>query len=195
MVVPSHPTTGDKLALRRQARQHRQAFVEALDPEAKSLLEQQLAERLKPLVSQSRIVGGYCPMPAEISPIPALDVAKAAGAVIAYPAFSSRHEPFRFLAGEPSLSGLWATLEPPLTAPHVFPDLVLLPLVAIDRRGTRLGQGKGHYDRVVADLKRNGTMLIGIGWAIQLIDGIIPADPWDVPLDGFASPDGLEMFR
>jgi 5-formyltetrahydrofolate cyclo-ligase len=72
---------------------------------------------------------------------------------------------------------------------------VLLPLVAIDRNGTRLGQGKGHYDRVVGDLRRRGALLIGLGWDVQLINETIPADPWDIPLDGFACPSGLKMLR
>jgi 5-formyltetrahydrofolate cyclo-ligase len=58
-----------------------------------------------------------------------------------------------------------------------------------------LGQGKGHYDRVVSDLRRRGAQLIGVGWEIQLIEGEIPADAWDIPLDGFGSPSGLELFR
>ena len=64
----------------------------------------------------------------------------------------------------------------------------VVPLVAVDRAGTRLGQGKGHYDRVIGELKRRGALLAGVGWAVQLIDSTIPVDPWDVPLDCFASP-------
>ena len=39
------------------------------------------------------------------------------------------------------------------------------------------------------------ALLVGLGWDVQLIEGPIPADPWDVPLDGFASPSRLTMFR
>ena len=72
---------------------------------------------------------------------------------------------------------------------------MLVPLVAIDRAGTRLGQGKGHYDRVLGELKRRGALLIGVGWRVQLIAGLIAPDPWDVPLDGFASPEGVDTWR
>jgi 5-formyltetrahydrofolate cyclo-ligase len=154
-----------------------------------------LAQILAPLLANSRIVGGYCPLPSEISPRPALEAAAANGAIIAYPAFADHQAAFRFLAGEPSESGPWACFQPPLDAPEVFPDLVLVPLVAIDGKGTRLGQGKGHYDRVLAKLREHGALLIGLGWAVQKVDEVIPVDPWDVPLDGFASPEGLEMFR
>jgi 5-formyltetrahydrofolate cyclo-ligase len=76
----------------------------------------------------------------------------------------------------------------------VQPDLVLVPLIAIDRSGTRLGRGKGHYDRALPSLKKNGARLIGVGWSLQRLSETIPADEWDIGLDGFASPDGLEIF-
>lgn len=195
MVVPSLPLPADKVALRRLAREHRKAFVAGLDLKRKNQLELDLAENLRPLLKQARIIGGYTPMTMEISPLPALEIARGYGGTVAFPAFANRLDPFRFLAGEPSGPGPWSVDQPDLSSPAVYPDLVLLPLLAIDRRGTRLGQGKGHYDRVVGGLRRGGALLIGVGWDIQLIEGAIPADAWDIPLNGFGSPSGLEMFR
>jgi 5-formyltetrahydrofolate cyclo-ligase len=174
---------------------NRRAYVETLGEQQKSGLEQALAGVLSPLLDKSRIIGGYCPLPGEISPIPAMESAQSRGIVTAYPAFADHQENFRFLAGEPEEIGPWAIYQPLLDAPHVHPDLVLLPLLAVDRNGTRLGQGKGHYDRVVGDLRSRGALLIGLGWQSQLLESEIPTDPWDVPLDGFASPAGLETFR
>ena len=196
MAVPSHPpTVADKVALRRIARERRAMFVGGLSPDERDRLEGELAEILRALLDKSRVAGGYAPMPHEISPLPALRAAAAKGTVIAFPAFADHQSQFRFLAGEPMETGPWAVLQPRLDAPHVFPDLVLMPLVAVDRRGTRLGQGKGHYDRVAGALREHGALLIGVGWSVQKLDSEIPVDPWDVPLDGFASPEGLEMFR
>lgn len=196
MAVPSHtPVMADKVALRRLARERRQAFVAALDPAERGRLEHKLAEALDPLLAKSRVAGGYAPLPTEISPLPALEKAAARGTLLAFPAFADHQSHFRFLAGEPVETGPWAMLQPALDAPHVFPDLVLMPLVAVDHRGTRLGQGKGHYDRVSVELRQHGALLIGIGWAVQMLDSEIQDDPWDLPLDGFASPDGLQMFR
>jgi 5-formyltetrahydrofolate cyclo-ligase len=124
-----------------------------------------------------------------------MEAAEKGGAIVAYPAFADHQSNFRFLAGEPTEAGPWACFQPPLDAPEVFPDLVLVPLVAIDRHGTRLGQGKGHYDRVLGKLRERGALLIGVGWQVQKLDEEIPTDHWDVPLDGFASPERLEMFR
>ena len=196
MVVPSHsPVPGDKVALRRLARERRAAFVEGLGREERERIELKLADVLAPLIANSHIIGGYCPLPIEISPLPALEEAAAQGKIVAYPAFADHLAVFRFLAGDPSETGPWACFQPPLDSPEVFPDLALVPLVAIDAHGTRLGQGKGHYDRVLGRLREHGALLIGTGWDVQKVDGTIPTDPWDVALDGFASPAGLEMFR
>jgi len=196
IVVPSHPPSlADKVALRRLGRERRQAFVESLSTEEQARHGEALADVLDPYLTVSRITGGYYPMPSEISPLPALAKAASTGAITAFPAFADHQSPFRFLAGEPVETGPWAVLQPALDAPQVFPDLVLVPLVAVDRSGTRLGQGKGHYDRVLDGLRQHGALLIGVGWRVQMLDASIPIDPWDVPLDGFASPDGLVMFR
>ncbi len=123
-----------------------------------------------------------------------MEEARAVGAIVAFPAFSDPAKPFRFLAGDASMAGPFGIVQPKASAPPVEPDLILVPLIAVDGRGTRLGRGKGHYDRVLAPLRRKGARLIGIGWPSQRIDDEIPRDPWDVPMDGFASPDGLEWF-
>jgi 5-formyltetrahydrofolate cyclo-ligase len=196
MVVPSHPPLpADKVTLRREARERRQAFIESLSRDDRAVLEQSLADVLAPVTGQSRVMGGYCPLPSEISPLPAMDEAAKCGAIVAYPAFADHQSNFKVLAGDPTESGPWACFQPPLDSPEVFPDLVLVPLVAVDSHGTRLGQGKGHYDRVLSRLREHGALLIGVGWQVQRLDGEIPRDHWDVTLDGFASPTGLEMFR
>ena len=196
MQVLAHPPApADKVALRRVARERRKAFVEGLARDEREALEAGLARILAPLLANSHIVGGYCPMPSEISPLPALEAAASTGTIVAYPAFADHQAVFRFLAGDPSEAGPWACFQPPLDSPEVHPDLALVPLVAIDGHGTRLGQGKGHYDRVLGKLREHGALLVGIGWQVQKLDETIPAEPWDVPLDGFASPDGLEMLR
>ena len=193
MAVPSPPISGDKIMLRRRAREARRAFVEGLKTGERETLEQDLADALRPLIANCRVLGVYAPLPDEISPLPAAELARSNGATIAFPTFADHQSPFRFLAGEPVEPGPFGILQPPLASTEVIPDLVLVPLVAIDIGFNRLGQGKGHYDRVLPELKRRGTLAIGCGWAVQEVDHPIEAEAWDVVLDGFASPDGLEM--
>ena len=207
MVVPSLPFPPgpfeprpdmeplSKESLRQAALEARKAFVRTLGDADRAMLERQLAEHLTSLFAGVAVVGGYCPMRTEISPLPAMEEARAVGAIAAFPCFADPAKPFRFLAGDPLEPGPFGLMQPAKRHPIVDPDLVLVPLVAVDGTGTRLGRGKGHYDRTLARLRKNGARLIGIGWPVQRLADTIPADPWDVPLDAYASPEGLEWFR
>jgi 5-formyltetrahydrofolate cyclo-ligase len=183
-----------KEALRRAALEARKAFVRTLSDADRARLEHKLAENLTSLFAGVAVVGGYCPLGSEISPLPATEEARSVGAIVAYPCFTNPAKPFRFLAGDPLEPGPFGMMQPAKRHPVVQPDLVLVPLIAVDGVGTRLGRGKGHYDRALVRLKKNGARLIGVGWPIQRLSETIPRDEWDVPLDAFVSPDGLEVF-
>jgi 5-formyltetrahydrofolate cyclo-ligase len=183
-----------KESLRSAALEARKAFVRTLSDADRARLEARLARHLTALCASATVVGGYCPMGSEISPLPAMEEARAVGAIVAYPCFANPAKPFRFLAGDPLEPGPFGIMQPAKRHPVVEPDLILVPLIAIDGRGTRLGRGQGHYDRTLARLRKNGARLIGVGWAIQRLADTVPSDAWDVPLDAFASPEGLETF-
>jgi 5-formyltetrahydrofolate cyclo-ligase len=206
MVVPSLPPSTPssfepgssipplKESLRRATLDARKAFVATLSDADRTVLERQLAEHLTSLFAGVSVVGGYCPLGSEISPLPAMEEARAVGAIVGYPCFANPAKPFRFLAGDPLEPGPFGIMQPAKRHPVVEPELILVPLIAIDGAGTRLGRGKGHYDRALIRLKKTGARLIGVGWPLQRLADSIPADAWDVPLDAFASPDGLEWF-
>src|SRR6478672_10113035 len=205
MVVPSPPFSSkppmrsemeplSKEALRTAALDARKAFVRTLSDAQRAKLEHRLAQHLTSLFAGVSVVGGYCPLGSEISPLPAMEEARAVGAIVAFPCFANPAKPFRFLAGDPLEPGPFGIMQPAKRHPVVQPGLVLVPLIAIDGTGTRLGRGKGHYDRALVGLKKSGARLIGVGWSIQRLADTIPMDDWDVPLDGFASPDGVEVF-
>ena len=204
MVVPSPPFEPlqprpemeplSKESLRRAALDARKAFVRTLSDAQRARLEQKLAQSLTSLFAGVSVVGGYHPLGSEISALPAMEEARAVGAIAAFPCFPNPAKPFRFIAGDPLEPGPFGIMQPAKRHPTVEPDLVLVPLIAVDGHGTRLGRGKGHYDRALVRLKKNGARLIGVGWAMQRLTEAIPADAWDVPLDGFASPQGLELF-
>jgi len=204
MVVPSPPFDPSqprpemeplsKESLRRAALDARKAYVRTLSDGDRARLENKLAQNLTSLFAGVSVVGGYHPLGSEISPLPAMEEARAVGAIAAFPCFINPAKPFRFIAGDPLEPGPFGLMQPAKRHPMVEPDLVLVPLIAVDRSGTRLGRGKGHYDRALVGLKKSHARLIGVGWAMQRLMEAIPADDWDVPLDGFASPDGFELF-
>ena len=204
MVVPSPPFDPleprpemeplSKESLRRAAMDARKAFVRTLSDADRARLEQRLAQHLTSLFAGVSVVGGYHPLGSEISPLPAMEEARAVGAIVAFPCFTNPAKRFRFIAGDPLEPGPFGLMQPARRHPTVEPDLVLVPLVAVDAAGTRLGRGKGHYDRALTSLRKGGARLIGVGWAMQRLTETIPGDAWDVPLHGFASPDGLELF-
>jgi len=193
MAVPSPPSS-DKPGLRDALRRRRRDYAASLDPDTRKRLEARLAEVLDPLLFACTAVAAYFPMKDEVSCLPALDRARAMGKTVALPYFAGRDSRMTFRAGEPVHPGPWGILQPAGDAPPVSPDLLLIPLIAADRAGNRIGMGKGHYDRALPGLRGAGARLIGVGWPFQLLAEPLAPDPWDVPLDGFASPDGFQEF-
>ena len=185
----------DKQRLRDTMREQRRAYAASLDVATRAALEDQLADALMPLFAGASIVAAYAPMKDEISPLPAMKRANRADLDLAFPYFVDRDSRMTFRAGAPLDPGPWGILQPAADAAIVSPDLILMPLVPIDAAGNRVGMGKGHYDRALPGLRAAGARLIGCGWGFQRINEALSPDPWDVALDGFASPDGLEMFR
>jgi 5-formyltetrahydrofolate cyclo-ligase len=77
-------------------------------------------------------------------------------------------------------------------------DLILVPLVGFDSAGNRLGMGGGFYDQTLAFLQRRShwrkPRLLGIAYDFQQLDQL-PAEPWDIPLDGIATESRIHLFR
>jgi 5-formyltetrahydrofolate cyclo-ligase len=188
MAVPS-PTLSPKSALRAQALQARRTYADSLTSELRADLETKLAAIVLPHLIGARVIAFYHPLRAEISPYTILE-GLGAGQAAVLPWFLDRDSRMIFRrvpAVEPSP---WGVLQPSAEAAALAPDLVLVPLVAADRKGTRIGHGKGHYDRALSHLREGGgsVFTIGLGWEPQILDGPIPADAWDMPLDAIATP-------
>jgi 5-formyltetrahydrofolate cyclo-ligase len=193
MVVPSPSPGLNKASIRQELRDWRRSHAASLLPETRAALEAELARVLQPLLFAARVIAAYQPMKDEISPLAALEQARAMGKQTALPAFAARDSRMTFRGGEASEPGPWGLLQPSLTEPPLVPDLVLVPLVACDPLGNRIGMGQGHYDRALAALRPNARV-VGLGWEEQLLDDMFEAEPWDQPLDAFASPAGLTEF-
>ena len=191
MVVPSHPSMADpgsKSAMRTIALERRRLYARSLAAELRAELETQLAERILPHLITARILGAYHPLKDEISPYPTL-ARLGAGQRAALPWFLDRDSRMLFREAPAREPSPWGVLQPPASAEALAPDVVLVPLVAADRQGRRIGHGKGHYDRALSHLREGGEVFtVGIAWDFQILDEPIDADPWDVPLDAIATP-------
>ncbi|MDE2340639.1 MAG: 5-formyltetrahydrofolate cyclo-ligase [Alphaproteobacteria bacterium] len=128
-------------------------------------------------IAASQCVAAYLAMGSEPDVMPL--VAKAKSLALPRINADNRMDFIRWQPDDPL--DIWRGIAQPRDgAERVAPDLVLVPLVGFDRRGNRLGQGGGHYDRTLARLPT--TRRIGIGWSIQEI-AVLPAEPHDIRLD------------
>jgi len=189
MAVPSPSLPASKGGLRAEGLRRRRAFARSLTPELRAELEAALARLVLPHLAGAGVVAAYHPLSDEIDPAPIL-AGLGDGQRRAFPWFADRDAAFVWREGPASEPGPWGVAQPATAAEALLPDIVIVPLVLADRNGTRIGHGKGHYDRALAHLRQSGrpVFTIGVGWESQLADETIPADPWDVKLDAVATP-------
>lgn len=85
--------------------------------------------------------------------------------------------------------------EPAANAPSTMPAIILVPLLAFDGEGYRLGYGGGYYDRTIEAMRQFDTppLFIGVGYSMQEIDQV-PTDDHDAPLDGILTELGVSIF-
>ena len=172
-----------KAELRREALARR----DALPAQMRKAAAEAIAAREFPLgVAPGTIVSGFMPLNSEINPLPLMRKMSAAGARLALPAIAGRGKPLVMRAwkwGAPLDAGQWGIREPKPDAAEVEPDILLVPLLAFDRAGHRIGYGAGYYDLTIAQLRaRKPITAVGIAFAVQEIPAV-PATPRDARLD------------
>jgi 5-formyltetrahydrofolate cyclo-ligase len=132
------------------------------------------------------IVSGFMPLKTEINPLPLMRSLAAQGARLALPAIDGRGKPLimrAFAFGDELASGQWGIREPKADAADVAPGILLVPLLAFDRTGHRIGYGAGYYDMTIARLRAmKPVVAVGIAFAAQEI-GEVPVTPRDARLD------------
>ena len=103
---------------------------------------------------------------------------------------------FILLPDSALIENKWGIPEPdPLISQEVLPeeiDVVLIPLLAFDKSGYRVGYGGGYYDRFLSQC-RPDTLKLGISF-FESTDAISDTDPYDIPLDYCITPSGLTSF-
>lgn len=176
----------DKTVLRNEMRRRRGELSDAIGGEAAESAALRVMELVTRLVAREAAVAGYWPVGSELDCRPALLALTRAGWRCCLPVVTARDQPMVFREWQPGLGlvrGMLGTLEPPADCDSVVPALALLPLLAFDSGGRRLGQGAGCYDRTLAELRRRQpVMAVGLAFAGQEVDRL-PAEAHDVPLD------------
>jgi 5-formyltetrahydrofolate cyclo-ligase len=137
----------------------------------------------------ARLFSAYVPTRGELDVSFVVSQRVAAGATAVYPRVAAERPRLRFhvVMGETPMGvGAFGILEPPADAPEIPAeaiDVVLVPGLAFDRHGRRLGYGGGYYDELAQRLRAHGRgFLLGLGYDFQLIDRC-PAGDGDVTLD------------
>jgi 5-formyltetrahydrofolate cyclo-ligase len=179
-----------KTALRQEALARR----DALAPERRADAAQVVAARALPIaVKPGKVVSGYSPLKSEINPVPLMRCFEEAGAGLALPVVQGRGQPLLMRAwrfGAPLGSGVWGIREPLADAPQVFPDVLIVPLLAFDRSGNRIGYGAGYYDKTITLLRTiKPVTAIGLAFACQEVEDV-PVTPRDARLDLVLTEDG-----
>ena len=194
-------TPPTRAQLRRQMRQQRRALSERERAAASAELCARFVR--EPLFRNSRRVAAYLTNDGEMDLQPLIERLWAAGKQVFLPVLYRKQLWFipyergsgfvfnRFGIPEPDLAPRERVRLPSL-------DLALMPLVAFDDAGNRLGMGGGFYDRTFAYLKRASRwrrpLLVGTAFEIQRLPSL-PVQPWDMPLEGVLTERGLQHFH
>jgi 5-formyltetrahydrofolate cyclo-ligase len=151
------------------------------------------ADRLK----NYSVAAIYWPCSSEIDPRPLGRRLEQAGARLCLPTVHTIDRALEFRAfrwdghSRARRSGARA---PAASAAIVRPDLVIVPLLAYDASGGRLGQGGGYYDRTISQLREGGPVFVlGLAYAGQEVERL-PAETHDQPLDAVLTETGLRLF-
>lgn len=131
-------------------------------------------------------IAGFLAYRTEIDVVPLMARLFSEGAITALPVVTGKGQPLLFRQwqpGEPLEEAHFGIHVPPASAPEVEPDVLLVPMLAFDRRGYRLGYGGGFYDRTLEKLRtKKAVIAIGVAFADQQVDEVLRG-PHDQPLD------------
>jgi 5-formyltetrahydrofolate cyclo-ligase len=142
---------------------------------------------------RGRVLSGYMPMRTEIDPLPAM---AAHQGPVGVPVIVAKATPLRFREwspGCPMVEGAFKAMIPEEGA-WVEPEVLIVPMLAFDARGYRLGYGGGFYDRTLEGLRARGPVLaVGFAFAAQEV-AEVPTDEFDQRLDAVVTEKGVTIF-
>ena len=176
-----------KAAARNQAYATRKAAFAAGQGQAAELLADVLTG------FQNKTLAGYMPMRTEIDPLTAM---AAHGGPVGVPVIIGAGQPLKFREWGPGVAMIAGTFgaRVPVEGAWVDPDVLIVPLLAFDARGFRLGYGGGFYDRTLQALRaRHPVFAIGFAFATQEV-AAVPIDVHDQRLNAVVTENGVRLF-
>ncbi len=177
---------GSKQALRARIRKSQPRWTQ----QEYAAESERIVEKLKqhPRLAAARTLLLYYPLPDEVDTRTLIDELAAAGKQVLLPKVidGNQMEMRRYTGSGDLHTGAFGIMEPAGTpfAHYAQIDLAVVPGMAFDAAGHRLGRGKGYYDRFLSQLPH--TYKIGICFPYRLLDNI-PADQHDIPMDEVVS--------
>ncbi|WP_025902724.1 5-formyltetrahydrofolate cyclo-ligase [Tatumella sp. UCD-D_suzukii] len=184
----------ERQQIRAQIRRQRQA----LSPQQQQQAAQQVAERALslPLLAQARNVALFLSFDGELDTRPLISRLWQRGQQVYLPVlhpFSTGQLLFiRYLPDTPLNPNRYGIPEPSLNLTELAPldtlDIILVPLVAFDARGQRLGMGGGFYDRTLQHWQQHGVLPAGLAHCCQQVPAL-PTEQWDIPLPVIITPE------
>lgn len=177
----------EKDALRAAARSRRAQVHAGMGPEAGTARLTEVLARQK-----GRVLSGYMPIRDEIDPRSAMEIACREGPV-GVPVIDAPRRPLRFRRWHPDaplIAGPYGAMIPQ-EGEWLIPEVLIVPLLAFDAQGGRLGYGGGFYDRTIAALRRTGPVItIGFAYAAQQVERV-PTETTDEALDMIVTEAGV----
>ncbi len=139
-------------------------------------------------------ISAYIPVGSELDVLPLARAAHAGGHEVGMPVVVAQDRPLVFRAWIPENRldcGAWNIPVPPAAAGGVVPRLLLVPMLAFDAAGYRLGYGGGFYDRTLRQLRRSGPTVraVGVCYAGLEVDAV-PRETHDARLDWIVTEEG-----
>lgn len=186
-----------KRILRDQARKHR-ARVNIRGDDAESAVSH-FFESIAPPAGLS--IAAYWPMGREFDTLPLLARALELGHPCALPVIRPDSKILKFARWNDEVEltpGPYGIMQPSIDAgaEWIEPEILIVPLLAFDRKGYRLGQGGGYYDATISALRDGrGVLAVGLAYAEQAVLFNLPTEEHDEPMDWIVTEQGAERYR
>lgn len=180
--------------------EQRRNFMQTLTAEQKSNLEASVAKNFFKdfLIAKATVIAGYWPLQDEFNCKALLHELSAQGYILCLPVVDPKANVLQFRKWQPEVKlvkSIFGIMIPADETEVIEPEVVLVPFIAFDPHGHRLGYGRGHYDFTLEHIREKRKVLsIGLGYDIQKVDKI-DIEVTDQPMDKVVTESTVFEFK